>query len=87
MRRFAQLVGIFPVGNLVRLDTGEIAVVVTIYAPDPYQPQVRVIVDKAGVRIEHPYDINLWENGAGQPTAVAKPLDPLEFGIDPLTFL
>src|SRR4029077_3775768 len=28
VRRFAQLVGIYPAGNLVRLDTGEIAVVI-----------------------------------------------------------
>jgi putative nucleotidyltransferase with HDIG domain len=87
VRRFAQLVGIYPVGNLVRLDTGETAVVTTIYAPDPSRPQVRVIVDRSGTRIEHPYDINLWETAAGQPRAVVKPLDPLELGIDPLTFL
>jgi putative nucleotidyltransferase with HDIG domain len=87
VRRFTQLVGIYPVGNLVRLDTGEVAVVVTVYAPDPNRPQVRVIIDKAGVRIEHPYDVNLWENEAGRPGAIAKPLDPRELGIDPLTFL
>jgi putative nucleotidyltransferase with HDIG domain len=87
VRRFAQLVGIYPVGNLVRLDTGEVAVVVTVYAPDPHRPQVRVIIDKAGMRIEHPYDVNLWENEAGRPGAVAKPLDPRELGIDPLAFL
>jgi putative nucleotidyltransferase with HDIG domain len=89
VRRFAQLVGIYPVGNLVRLDTGEIAVVVTVYAPDPHRPQVRIIVDKGGTRLEHPYDVNLWEVelGEGQAGAIIKPLDPRELGIDPLTFL
>jgi HD-GYP domain-containing protein (c-di-GMP phosphodiesterase class II) len=38
VRRFVQLVGIYPAGNLVRLDTGEIAVVTRTYAPDPYRP-------------------------------------------------
>ena len=33
VRRFVQLVGIYPVGNLVRLDTGEIAVVMKPMRP------------------------------------------------------
>jgi hypothetical protein len=36
-----QLVGIYPAGNLVRLDTSEIAVVVKAYAPDPYRRESR----------------------------------------------
>src|SRR5476649_1424361 len=46
VRRFVQLVGIYPAGNLVQLDTGEIAVVLKAYAPDPYRPQVRVLFDR-----------------------------------------
>jgi putative nucleotidyltransferase with HDIG domain len=89
VRRFAQLVGIYPVGNLVRLDTGEVAVVVTVYAPDPHRPQVRVIVDRTGTRLERPYDVNLWElRPGGEPQGtIVKPLDPKEFDFDPLTFL
>ncbi|PYR61159.1 MAG: hypothetical protein DMF91_10525, partial [Acidobacteria bacterium] len=48
VRRFVQLIGIYPVGNLVRLDTGEIAVVLKVYAPDPYRPQVRIVFDRHG---------------------------------------
>ena len=89
VRRFSQLIGIYPAGNLVRLDTGELAVVVTIYAPDPHRPQVRVVADRLGVRLETPYDVNLWENqpDEGRPTAVAAPIDPVEVDIDPLSFL
>jgi putative nucleotidyltransferase with HDIG domain len=89
VRRFAQLVGIYPVGNLVRLDTGEIAVVVTVYAPDPHKPQVKVVIDRAGARLDQPYLTNLWEGDAslGQPSSVVAPLDPAELGIDPLTLL
>src|SRR5262249_21668474 len=43
VRRFAQLIGIYPAGNLVRLNTGEIAVVLKVYAPDPHRPEVRVL--------------------------------------------
>ena len=48
VRRFVQLVGIYPIGNLVRLNTGEVAVVRSIHAPDPYRPQVRVLFNRAG---------------------------------------
>jgi len=89
VRRFVQLIGIYPVGNLVRLDTGEIAVVVTVYAPDPHRPQVKVIIDRAGVRLQQPYQTNLWEGDKelGQPSNVVKPIDPAELGIDPLMLL
>src|SRR6185312_7009318 len=46
VRRFAQLVGIYPAGNLVRLNTGEVAVVLKVYAPEPNRPQVRVLFDR-----------------------------------------
>ena len=46
VRRFVQLIGIYPAGNLVRLNTGEMAVVLTVYAPDPYRPHVRVLIDR-----------------------------------------
>jgi len=87
VRRFTQLVGIYPVGNLVRLDSGDVAVVLRTYAPDPYRPRVRVIMRSDRTRLERPYDLNLWEAREGQPTAVQAPLDPAEYQVDPLTFL
>ena len=89
VRRFVQLIGIYPIGNLVRLDTNEIAVVRKIHAPDPYRPQVRVLFNRAGARIELPYDLNLWEVEPGQdlPSSVVAPLDPAAYQIDPLTLM
>ena len=89
VRRFVQLLGIYPPGNLVRLSTGEVAVVARIHAPDPYRPRVRVLFNAAGARLDLPYERNLWEPphpGAAAESVVA-PLDPAEFGIDPLNFL
>jgi putative nucleotidyltransferase with HDIG domain len=89
VRRFSQLLGIYPPGNLVRLNTGEMAVVVKVHAPDPYRPRVRVIADTAGTRLEVPIDRNLWDSKdeSGQPMTVRAPLDPAVYGIDPLTFM
>jgi putative nucleotidyltransferase with HDIG domain len=87
VRRFVQLVGIFPPGNLVRLDSGDIAVVLKTHAPDPYRPRVRVLIDSRGATLERPYDIDLWEAAEGQPQSIRTPLDPAEYGIDPLAHL
>jgi putative nucleotidyltransferase with HDIG domain len=91
VRRFVQLLGIYPVGNLVKLDTGEIAVVLQVHAPDPYRPKVRVLFATDGGRLELPQDINLWEAAqAGREdiaTSVIAPLSPADYGIDPLSFI
>jgi hypothetical protein len=89
VRRFSQLLGIYPPGNLVQLSSGEIGVVIRIHAPDPFRPRVRVIVDQHGARTSAPRDRNLWEalDESGEPVTVLKPVDPDRYGIDPLTFL
>jgi putative nucleotidyltransferase with HDIG domain len=87
VRRFAQLVGIYPAGNLVRLRSGEIAVVTKPYAPDPYRPRVKVLRAADGADLERPYEINLWEAIPPQSTGIEAPLDPAVYGIDPLSYL
>ena len=90
VRRFVQLLGIYPPGNLVRLSTGEVAVVTRVHAPDPYRPRVRVLFDAPGSRLDLPFERNLWEPAARRrrsSTASSSPVDPADFGIDPLNFL
>ena len=89
VRRFIQLLGIFPPGNLVRLDTGALAVVMAVHAPDPYRPRVKVISGATGDPLDTPYDLNLWEVPDESPTAkaVTASLDPSEHAIDPLIYL
>ncbi len=89
VRRFTQLLGIYPPGNLVQLDDGAIAVVLQVHAPDPHRPRVRVIMDGKRRRLTTPVDINLFEEPADPTRArrIVAPLDPAEFGIDPLGYL
>ena len=89
MRRFVQLMGIYPVGTLVRLNSNEVGVVLRVHAPDPFRPKVRVLFDADGARMEIPRDINLWEAEAGAQSAssVIAPLNPADYKIDPLTFV
>jgi putative nucleotidyltransferase with HDIG domain len=87
VRRFVQLVGIYPAGNLVRLDTGEIAVVLKAYAPDPYRPQVRILLGADRQPLPQPEDLNLWEMQEGATRSIQAPVDPAEYGVDPLIHL
>jgi putative nucleotidyltransferase with HDIG domain len=89
VRRFVQLIGIYPVATIVRLDTGEVGVVQRVYAPDPYRPHVRVLIGRDGARLELPYDVNLWEttDNAQLPKAIVAPLDPADYSFDPLTLI
>jgi putative nucleotidyltransferase with HDIG domain len=89
VRRFSQLMGIYPAGNLVRLDNGSLAVVLRIHAPDPSRPMVRVIVGADGQRLAAPHDVALWaeDDPAGPPPRIVTPVDPAEAGVDPLPYL
>jgi putative nucleotidyltransferase with HDIG domain len=87
VRRFVQLLGIYPPGNLVKLSTGEIAVVIQIHAPDPYRPRVRVVMDADGGRLDVPLDRALFDRTDDGAPSVVAPLDPADFGIDPLAVL
>jgi putative nucleotidyltransferase with HDIG domain len=90
VRRFVQLLGVYPPGNLVRLTTGEIAVVLQVHAPDPYRPRVKVLFSRDGARLDLPYERNLWEppQEGAELDAVQSPVDPADVGgIDPLAHL
>ena len=87
VRRFVQLLGIYPVGNLVKLSTGEVAVVLQTHAPDPYRPRVRVLLRADGSPLDVPQDRNLFELTGERAQSVVAPLDPADYGIDPLAML
>src|SRR4051812_12366340 len=91
VRRFVQLLGIYPPGNLVKLSTNEVAVVLRVHAPDPHRPRVRVLFSADNVRLDLPFERNLWEPQPDQDSgdaleSVVAPVDPAEFNVDPLTF-
>ncbi len=89
VRRFVQLMGLYPVGSLVTLNTGACAVVMRSCAADPHRPRVRVVFDADGRRVAARYDINLWEvepapQRASSVTGPANALDPT---FDPLSVM
>jgi putative nucleotidyltransferase with HDIG domain len=87
VRRFVQLLGIYPPGTTVRLTSGEIALVLRVHAPDPFRPAVRVFVGASGEHLTPPVDRNLWESAAGTSAAIEAPLDPQTLDVDALALL
>jgi putative nucleotidyltransferase with HDIG domain len=89
LKRFVNLMGLFPVGNLVRLSTDELAVVTAEHPSDPFRPQVKIISNSKGEMLEEPLLTNTWERDSrgDHPRAVVEAVDPEPLGIDPLTYL
>lgn len=89
LRRFVNLVGLYPVGTLVRLTTEELAVVVHEHPGDPFRPQVKVLCDRDNRRLEEPFLVNTWErNDRGDfERAIVEAVDHEPLGLDPVAYL
>jgi putative nucleotidyltransferase with HDIG domain len=89
LRRFISLMGIFPVGTLVRLVGGEVGVVTEENPSDPYRPQVKVVTDTDGVRLLLPMVIDTAaRNDRGEfPYSVLEAVDDSEVRVDPAAVL
>jgi putative nucleotidyltransferase with HDIG domain len=89
LRRFVNLMGLFPVGTIVRLNTEEVGVVTAEHPEDPFRPQVKILYTGKGEQIENPVLANTWERDdrGGFPRAVVESVDPDSVELDPLTVL
>jgi putative nucleotidyltransferase with HDIG domain len=89
LRRFVNLMGLFPIGTIVRLNTEEVGVVTAEHPEDPFRPQVKVLFTNDGERMESPFLANTWERDSrGEyARAVVESVDPDSIELDPLTVL
>jgi HD-GYP domain-containing protein (c-di-GMP phosphodiesterase class II) len=78
VERFLVLTGRFPVGSLVRLDSNEIAVVITPSSEESGADTVKVILDGSGRMLAEPALQSLAQSGA----RIVALVDPLVKGID-----
>ena len=86
VRRFVQLMGIYPPGSLITLGDGRLAVVTAIHAPNPERPRVRIVLEADGTPPARPEELELWDD-AFATLSVASVVDPADVGIDPLRLL
>jgi putative nucleotidyltransferase with HDIG domain len=89
LRRFINLIGMYPIGTLVRLNTDQIGVITHEHPTDPFRPQVKIVRDRDGAEMEESQLVNTWEpDGRGDYTwAVVEAVDPEAAGIDPLAYM
>ncbi len=82
VQQFIRALGIYPVGSLVRLSGGRLAIVVE-QSEDLLRPTVRVVFDShRKIRLQ-PRDLHL----VGSSEQIVDYEDPLAWGLDPLEFL
>lgn len=80
--RFVEMMGNYPVGTLVRLDTNEVAVV---YRPNPLDenaPLVRILIDGNGRRLRSPKEQALIGPDGSRYAEIVTVVDPLLKNID-----
>jgi len=91
VKAFINLLGIYPVGTLIVLDTFELAVV-SASNPNPEalsRPIVKIISDAQGNRISPPLvvDLGIPEAGGQYARTIIKTADPDRYGITPGDYL
>jgi putative nucleotidyltransferase with HDIG domain len=80
-RAFIDMIGSYPVGELVRLSTNELAVVSRVSELDATAPWVKIVTDAQGAKLPAPVDCDLSAEPDGG-RLIAGPVDPLRKGID-----
>lgn len=78
VRSFVRLLGVYPVGSMVRLTSGEVALVTEVDHDHLSRPTVRIVLDAQGDPVER-REVDLSAVG---DVAVKRSLDPSELGID-----
>lgn len=84
LKVFVQVLGIFPVGSLVLLDTQELALVFRANKSDLSRPQVRLIADATGLK-EGLVVVDLAERESPEGPyrrSIVRVLDPKKYGLD-----
>ncbi len=82
VERFIEMMGNYPVGTLVRLDTNEVAIV---YRPNPLDenaPLVRILIDEDGKRLPVPREQALYGSSGAHYSRIVAVVDPLLKNID-----
>jgi HD-GYP domain-containing protein (c-di-GMP phosphodiesterase class II) len=88
VRTFVRLLGLFPIGSLVRLTTQATGVVVRNHEHLLARPTVRMLLDAGGSPCE-PEELDLSERGndGGHRWSIERSVDPAELGMDMLSLL
>jgi HD-GYP domain-containing protein (c-di-GMP phosphodiesterase class II) len=83
VERFTKLLGIYPVGSFVKLDSGAMGIVIRVNRENLLAPTVLVLFDKNNKRLETPAIIDLDnQNKSTEPDRVVRSLDPALYQVE-----
>ena len=86
VEQFIQSIGVFPVGSLVELSTGEVAVVVTHGKLKRLRPKVLVVTNADKSHCANPSLRDLLYDVSESPAYIRRGLPSNSFGLDPSEF-
>ena len=86
LKAFVHLMGVFPIGSLVALNTGELGIVFDLN-PDPklvLRPSVKLITDSEGNKIDgETVDLSERDPASGRfLRTILRPLNPQDYGVE-----
>ena len=87
VQRFIQVVGVYPVGSVVELNTGETGIVKRINHNAPLAPVVLFVKSAGNTLLSHPQEEDLSQQTATPPRSIKAVLHPHQTGIDPAVYL
>ncbi|HAO94397.1 MAG TPA: hypothetical protein DCR11_11100 [Deltaproteobacteria bacterium] len=59
LKAFIDMIGVYPVGTMVRLTTNEVGIVTRLNAEKQGGPIVKILYDSEGVIVENPYEVDI----------------------------
>ncbi|RMF19297.1 MAG: HD-GYP domain-containing protein [Candidatus Dadabacteria bacterium] len=77
---FIRMLGIYPIGTTVRLNSGEVGIVVAFNREHEDQPKLKIVRDARGNLLRIPLTLDL-ANQEGRPRRIVGTLDPAVLGI------
>lgn len=87
VQRFIQVVGVYPVGSVVELNTGETGIVKQVNHQTPLAPVVLLVKSAGNTVLSHPQEQDLSQQTKTSNKNIRAVLAPQQAGIDPTDYL
>ena len=89
VEQFIQCMGIYPIGSVVELNTGEIGVVVTMNRVRRLKPQIALVLrsDNSPFPAQTMVDLMDYRTRDGQACEIERVIEPGVYGINPVHYL
>jgi putative nucleotidyltransferase with HDIG domain len=87
VQQFIHVVGVYPVGAVVELNTGETGIVKEVHHHAPLAPVVLLVKSAGNTLLSHPKEVDLVAQIESPHRRVTAILEPKQAGIDPTDYL